>query len=227
MQFANLNELMLERFDNLNELTRKVLQFACVLGSSFDFGEILEISGHILLIPEDERDVHSEEVQLALEEAVIEGILDETLQNEDSAGIDESEDIFTSMTIQLGKDTEETKVVDTPEYRVYSFHHSSWQRLVLSLLLDSWKRDIHKHVATNIEAREPDPEKRDHRTKLRLFQHWKGSDETAKAADLGLDIGQGYKMLGLNQHSIKVYVSALEMWKRHALGEGEVAIGGK
>ncbi len=211
----------------MSELTRKVLQFASVLGANFDFDEILEISGHILLVDKDDMEDHAMEVQLALEAAVEEGIIDETFQdNENDAESAEQNGFLSNLGMRGSFDRNEKKA-DTPEYRIYTFHHSSWQRVVSSLLLDSWKRDIHKHAAMAIEAKTPEVEKRDDRTKVKLFQHWKESDSTVKASDVALDIGQSYKMFGLNEQSTKVYENALEMWKKHQLGNGEKAVGGK
>eukprot|EP00554_Chaetoceros_debilis_P009004 CAMPEP_0194101608 /NCGR_PEP_ID=MMETSP0150-20130528/2290_1 /TAXON_ID=122233 /ORGANISM="Chaetoceros debilis, Strain MM31A-1" /LENGTH=1615 /DNA_ID=CAMNT_0038788273 /DNA_START=63 /DNA_END=4907 /DNA_ORIENTATION=- len=221
MQFANLDELMLQRVDNLSELARKVLHFASILGSSFDFEEILEISGHILAIPPEDLNQHSIDIHFALESAVEEGILDETLEEE------EKEDgLMASLNIPGSSGKMKDSEKQNYEYRVYTFHHSSWQRLVLSLLLDSWKRDIHKHAAMAIEANWPDAESRDYRTKVKLFQHWKESDNSLKASDLALDIGQSYKMLGLNQHSITVYENALEIWRKHTPDNEESLVAG-
>merc|ERR1719491_649914 len=41
-----------------------------------------------------------------------------------------------------------------------------------------------------------------------------------------LDIGQSYKMLGLNQHSITVYKNALEIWKKQKPADGESLLAG-
>ena len=225
VQFVNLDELMLQCLDNLSILTRKILQFASVLGSTFDFNEILQLSGLILSIPPKEMRQHSIDIQLALESAVEEGILDETLETINEGGI------LTSMLAnkQTSQDEMQEKddCIKDSKYSQYTFHHSSWQRLVLSLLLDSWKCDIHKYAAMAIEAKSHDADSQDYRTKVKLFQHWKKSENSLKSFDLALDIGQSYKMLGLNQHSTSVYGNALEIWKKHKPADGESLIAGK
>jgi len=222
LHYTNLNELLLLRIDNLDDLTRKALHFASVLGASFELQEIVEISGHILCIPEEEKEQHSLAIKTSLEAAVEEGILDVTVQDE--SDVDEEHSKISMMMIKV--DCSDGQIHKYLPRRKYSFYHSTWRRLILSMLLDSWKRDIHKHAAMAIEARSPDPETRDYRTKVKLFQHWKDSEDTLKAADFALDIGQSFKMLGLNLHSIKIYDDALEMWRKHKPSKSEDTIGG-
>lgn len=208
----------------MDDLTRRVLHFASVLGHSFEVREIIDIAEHILCVPSEEKAQLAHDIDAALQTAVAEGILDEMVRIHDADEDDECDKIKL-MTIQCDSNECDEKEIDTR--RVYSFYHSTWQRLILSLLLDSWKRDIHEHAAMAIEARLPNTEQRDYRIKVKLFQHWKESENTVKAADLALDIGQSYKLLGLNQQSIKVYEDALDMWRKDQPAEGEELIAGK
>ncbi len=212
----------MQRVDNLDDMTRKVLHFASVLGESFKIREMVEISEHILNIPQKDKEDHFYAIQDALSAAVEDGILYEIVLDEES--VDEERNKIKSMLISV--DSKEDFEDETENRRVYSFCHSTWRRLILSLLLDSWKRDIHKHAAMAIEARSPDANSRDYRTKVKLFQHWKSSENTVKAAELALNIGQSYKMLGLNLHSIKVYDDALNMWRKVQPDEEEDLIAG-
>ena len=44
LQFANIEELLLQRLDHLDDMTRMSLHFAAILGMSFKFDEMLEVS---------------------------------------------------------------------------------------------------------------------------------------------------------------------------------------
>jgi hypothetical protein len=98
---------------------------------------------------------------------------------------------------------------------VYSFHHDTWRRVILSLLLDSYLQDIHKHAAIAIEDRIGEEDSQDYATQVKLFRHWKESANTVRAAQVALDIGRNFKLLGMNLHSIQIYQDAIEMWKKH------------
>jgi len=74
------------------------------------------------------------------------------------------------------------------------------------------------------EARVPDNDRRDNRTKVKLFSHWKGSDDTINAGKVALNVGMSFKLLGMN--SAQVYGEAINMWKRHDPPEGEGRIAG-
>jgi len=233
LQFANIEELLLQRIDNLDDMARKTLHFAAVLGMTFSFNEILEISEHILSISEEGKEHHRTEVLRALQAAVEEGIIDAIV--EDDERVDEAVDAISSMIINLhleagGEAEEDAGKQSTARFKgntTYNFYHDTWRRVISSLLLNSRKRDIHKHAAMAIEARFPDEGRRDYRTKVKLFRHWKESENAVNAAKLALDIGQSFKLLGLNLHSISVYEDALDMWKKHDPMEGEDTIGGK
>jgi hypothetical protein len=63
-------------------------------------------------------------------------------------------------------------------------------------------------------------------TKVKLFQHWKGSENTIRAAEVALDIGKSFKLLGMNLHSIKVYEDAIDMWKMKGTVNDEDIVAG-
>ena len=238
LQFANIEELLLQRVDNLDDMARKTLHFAAVLGMTFSFNEILEISEHILSISEEGKEKHAIAIHLALQAAVDEGIIDEIV--EDDERVDEAEDTISSMMINFRVEADggaddtpanehegQKRSFDRSGGLMYIFYHDMWRRVISSLLLNSRKRDIHKHAAMAIETRFPDEGRRDYRTKVKLFRYWKESGNSINASKLALDIGQSFKLLGLNLHSISVYEDALDMWKKHDPMEGEDTIGGK
>lgn len=109
----------------------------------------------------------------------------------------------------------------------YTFYHDTWRRVIKSLMLDSWIQDIHMHAAMAIETRVPDNAMRDHETKVKIFQHWKGSGNTIRSAVAALDIGKSFKLLGMNRVSISVYEDAIDMWKSSESMEHENMVAGK
>ena len=215
------------RLDNLDDTTRKTLHIAAVLGMSFSMKEILEISGHILSISEENKKEHAVVVRSSLKQAVAEGILDEDIyDSQDDWSLSNGSDM-SEMIVDIGDSTGARPRKHLTVQYTYTFYHDTWRRVIKSLMLDSWVRDIHMHAATAIEARVPDNEMRDYGTKVKLFQHWKGSENTIRAAEVALDIGKSFKLLGMNLHSIKLYEDAIDMWQRHDPTEGEDRIGGK
>lgn len=213
------------RLDNLDDVVRKTLHIAAVLGMTFVLSEILEISEHILCISDDDKEQHALTIRRSLKAALEEGILDENIRDdENDAGASSNASVVSNMLV----DTRSTKKNDDSllDYS-YTFYHDTWRRVIKSLMLDSWIQDIHMHAAMAIETRVPDNDMRDYITKVKLFQHWKGSANTIRAAKVALDIGKSFKLLGMNRHSIGVYEDAIDIWKRCKPMEGENIVAGK
>ena len=224
LKFDNIEDLFLQRLDNLDDVTRKILQFAAVLGMSFSSSEIMEISEHIQAVSPHEKEGHDQKIRNALKTAVKQGILDETVIDD----LDDNGSTGSVVTMMV----DITGVKDGSHHghlgeSTYFFYHDTWRRVIISLLLDSWIRDIHKHAAMAIEARVPEDEMRDYRTKVKLFRHWKGSENTINASKIALDIGKSFKDLGMNYQSIRVYQDAIDMWKRHKSTDEKAAVAGE
>ena len=190
-------------------MTRKVLQIACVIGTSFEVDEIVGISTRLMSIGNDEKEQHISEVMYALEQAVEYGIFEELVDN----NISDHDD-------KLGDEAEEVGKV------FYSFQHSSWKRLIQSIILDSFKHDINKYAAFAIEEMYPNQSMRNYRIKLKLFRHWKEAEEKVSAASVALNVGKSFKILGLNEQGIEVYNDALDIWKKYECAEGESRVSG-
>ena len=217
MFFSSLDELLLQRIDELDEFTRKTLHLASVLGKTFSLMEIIGISEHVSSIVEDGRKSHTDKLRRSLDVAVEEGILDEYLPDK----VDDSpfyvDNFYIGATSEAKGEVVDTKIHDIlqQEDLYFTFSHDTWRQKILSLLLDAYKQDIHKHAASSLEAKIPDIIMADYRTKMRLFAHLKGSGNCFKAADLAVNIGKGFVYLGLNRQSIRVYDEALDMWRKN------------
>lgn len=237
LSFASIDDILLHRIDHLSDFARKVLQFASAFGLSFDYKELVDLSIHVLNISDEDKCDHLNDLKEALLMAVEGGILDEFVKDDDSDD-DAPLELSTVMVQVATKDhfEENSKSGITNatfhgaetdrDARRYCFRHDKWRRLVNSLMLDSWKRDIHKHAALSIVENIQDPEDLDYPTKIKLFRHWKKAQNPTKVAELALDIGQSLKHLGLNPQSVKVYQQAQAMWQSNSVVNGEANIDG-
>ncbi len=216
------------RLDNLDDMARKMLHIAAVLGMTFALSEVLEISERILSISQNDKEKHAITIQQSLKAALEEGILDENISDDgDMDSVSSKESALANIVISADVD-DCADILDVPLKDIsYNFYHDTWRRVIKSVMLDSWIQDIHMHAAMAIETRLPDNEMRDYSTKVKLFQHWKGSENTIRAAEVALDTGKSFKLLGMNLHSIKVYEDAIDMWKRHETVNDEDIVAGK
>jgi hypothetical protein len=222
MQFSTLDELLLQRIDDLDDFTRKTLHLAAVLGHTFTLADIIGVSEHVLSIAEKDKFSHTKKMRSSLDQAVEEGILDEAVVDE----VDDATVPIQNLSINLFPDLDkEEKSEDfyLPQNDDLCFHfsHDTWRQKILSLLLDSYKRDIHMHAASTIESNTLDIEESDYRTKMRLFVHLKQSGNTSKAAELALHVGKTFSNVDLNLHSIRVYDEALDMWRKNRVVEDD------
>lgn len=223
--------------DHLSDFARKVLQFASAFGLTFEYKALVDLSIHVLNVSSEDTCDHLNALRKALQEAVEEGILDEFVKDDDS--MDDTHDELSSMMVQVVRNDDHeiyskcqsTNVtihcVETIDRGaiLYSFRHDKWRRLVTSLMLDSWKRDIHKHAALSIEEKQ-DSTDLDFHTKIKLFRHWKKAHNPTKVAELALGIGQSLKHLGLNPQSVKIYKQAQMMWQSSPDAHEEESIDG-
>ncbi len=212
LQSATLDDLLLQRIDDFDDFTRKTIQLAAVLGRSFSQQEVIQISEQILSIPEKEKGSHADKISSSFALAVQEGIIDE-VEDENGVHLISRKMSFESLS-SLIDENENDVFIDVNKH--FEFRHSSWRHKILSLLLDSYKRDIHMHAASAIQKTISSDDDTSYYTKLRLFMHLKESENSLKAADLALDMGKNLKYLGFNSHSIKIYNEALSMWSQNS-----------
>jgi hypothetical protein len=204
-------------------MTRKSLHFATILGMSFKFDELLEICLRLNSVPSSGREAYANSLKRSMKAATKEGIIDTIILELQDEGGSEINDCVHTFAFDLSGSVDGSMDLECVEY---SFHHDTWRRVIMSLLLDSYIQDIHRQAAMAIEARVPDNDRRDYRTKVKLFSHWKGSDDTINAGKVALDVGRSFSFLGMNSNSAQVYGEAINMWKRHDPPEGEERLAG-
>ena len=219
MQFISLNELLLQRIDDLDDFTRKMLHMGSVLGHTFSLAEMIKVSQKMLSIPTRKKLEHSRRIKSSLEIAVKEGILKERPIDEVDADFQlkhYSRDHLTRSTFKSIDidDCDDDDDDDDNREMNYHFCHDSWRTKILSLLLDSYKRDIHMHAAKTIETEISNLTDTDNHKKMRLFGHLKGSGNTFEAAELALKLGNQFSNQGLHSNTIYLYDESLDMFRK-------------
>jgi len=213
--FASVDDLILHRIDELGDNIREVLCVAAVLGTTFDLLELRTVYVELFHIPISDRDRATKRICHTLKLALKENILRESfdLKNADNLGhsLDDSHNDPQTSNMSLEQNHEESFVIENRQYR---FYHDTWKRNIMALLLDSRKRDIHRHAAKALETRYVTEERHDYRSKIQIFRHWKESGSNLQATELALEIGKSLVSLGLNNDCIRIYNDALDMWKR-------------
>jgi predicted ATPase len=129
-RMGSVPEIILHRIDSFDVAVRNILNIGAVLGKSFTLKEVTAVlkENHDM----KEADLEKEAVE-SLDMAIAEGIL----------RVEETPDPERD-----NNDEEKSGNVS------YTFYHSIWQTTILSLMLDSRKRDVHRKIALSMEARE-------------------------------------------------------------------------
>jgi tetratricopeptide (TPR) repeat protein len=211
--FESVGELLLHRIDSFDVSVRNVLNLGAVLGNSFELIEIVAVLQRMSGEDPQLDILRMESTRAALEFAVEEGILYmqyDTEEKNDNAEIPFGESI-TSMASSNPHRSHRPDGHPSNKFVTYTFCHDIWRTMILNLMLDSRKRDMHRIIALTLEAQHGD-DTDDYLSRMKLFSHWKASGESTKAAELALCIGKSFESLGLQDQSIKLYEDAIEMW---------------
>jgi predicted ATPase len=221
IQFPTLDELITSRIDHLNDSVRKTLQIASVLGAEFDERDIRGVYGKLFGIQDENMTIND-----ALSEAVDEGILEDTIYEEDEEDIGATSDRLLSMTVATDGSATAGSCTHV-ERKVYRFHHDTWLRVISSLLLKSFKRDIHLHAALALESGQIHSDDMiDYHSKLKLLRHWKGCGNVGKVSEIALEVGKMYKDHALFSSCTMVCEEAISLWKEQET-EDEDRVAGK
>lgn len=221
---------MLQRIDELDDFTRKILHMASILGHTFTIGEIVGLSEQVLSIKEENMAAHIKKVEESLKIVVKEGILDDNAPHQSvSTEFFSFQQISSSSIVEdFDEDDEIDDFTDneTVNGTFYQFCHDSWRQAVLSLLLDSYKQDMHLHAAKSIESRMLSFDESDYHTKIRLFNHLKLGRDHCKATVVALAVGKSFMGMSLSLHSIYIYNDTLDMWRSSSVNDDDEMIAG-
>lgn len=221
--FSSLRDLMLQRIDGLDDFTRKILHLASILGNTFTFKEILGLSEQVFSISGDMSEDHLAKVEDSLIVAVSQGILDDNAPHQSvHTKLYSMQDISVSSFPQhseFEEDEFDDFIDNNVDEKHYQFSHDTWRQAILSLLLESYKKDMHMLAARSIESRMGSHEEADYHTKIKLFGHLKHSGDSSNATTLSLSVGESFMNLGLNLHCINIYEKALDMWRKSSLND--------
>jgi tetratricopeptide (TPR) repeat protein len=210
--FESVGELLLHRVDSFDVSVRNVLNLGAVLGNSFELIEIVAVLQRMSGEDPQVDKLRMESTRAALEFAVEEAIL--YMQYDTGDKNDSAEILFgESMTSLASSNPNRLHRPDghPSNNLTYTFCHDIWRTMILNLMLDSRKRDMHRIIAVTLEAQHGD-DTNDYLSRMKLFSHWKASGESTKAAKLALCIGNSFESLGLQDQSIRLYEDAIEMW---------------
>ena len=197
---GSVPEIILHRIDSFDVAVRNILNITAVLGKSFTLKEVLSVL-------KENHDTREEELlketKESLQMAINEGILREEEAPNDDKDDDKEEE---------GEETRSQKEKGRTESIVYSFYHRIWQTTILSLMLDSRKKDVHKKIAASME-KEMRKDGSDFAFQMKLLGHWKSSGNTSKLTELAVSVGKHFEEhLGLPSQSIRIYEEALDAW---------------
>jgi len=219
---ASVGELILHRIDSFDAPVRNVLNIGAVLGSTFELVELVAVLREIVGGDGSDQILLILKTREALELAVDEGILffirnDEELADTDNIG---EQDMIASEGID---DNDEKSVPSRVSSFSFAFCHEIWRSTILKLMLGSRKRDIHRTIASTLEAQLGE-DMNDYLSRMKLFSHWKACGDQSKASTLAIDIGTTYENLGMHNQSIRLYEDALSLWSAQN-SSGEKVVG--
>jgi predicted ATPase len=207
LPFSKLGELIIHRLDNLEDSIRTTLQICAVLGEDFDVSDLLAVA-------ETANNVDRITLMNSLLEELQVLVNDDILQEIRGNIPDQSDrDLFSEDNSQDRCESDLSLKESALLPIKYRFTHNAWKTAILSMLLVSRKRDIHRNIALAFEAREAILRKKDYRSRLKLFSHWKESGERIKAANVALDILKKFELFGFQNQSLTVISDAIGMWK--------------
>jgi len=199
--FATVKELMVTRIDAFDSEVRNLLDIAAVMGDSFemsDVGAVVHRKSGDAYTSENWL-LHILRVQRLLDQLVEEGILIENIGDN-------------RLLKTVYKKAESGEVNGKVENREFFFTHSVWRSVVLKMMLRIRQAVIHRYIALVLEGKQQ-VSASDYIQKMKLFQHWKASSDTSKAATLALSIGESLEDLGMSEDGSRVFEEALSMWE--------------
>jgi hypothetical protein len=180
-----------------------------VFGREFELSDITTVCRGWLLT-EESYEESCVRIVRALNYAVSEGIIDEIYEG----GQDQKTGEFDEELEADDEMLEASEIEKTKHYNVqYRFHHDTWRENILTLLLDSRKKEIHSIIADSLEtSMNEGGMTTDYCFMVKLFNHRKASGNTMKASSLALAIGESFVHIFLNNQAIHIYDEALAMW---------------
>lgn len=198
--FANVGEHMLHRMDVLSPETRTHVNLGAILGPSFESLDVVRVMERYRGISDEEKEQHCRSVLESLEQAAECGILEEDLSG---AGM--------SMSFCAGDES-----FLAQDRITYKFTHADWQKNILKIVLDSWKREMYQLLAESLEDRFDFNSRNPDRAIRHLFEPFKGGKKKGKnisvASELALKIGKQLIGQGKGRQSLEVYQKALNLW---------------
>ena len=199
----NARQLSPNEFDN----NKTPDQFVCRCGKSGILCECRRDSIHSTFSKGPISGIHRMSSGLTLESS-LSGISSRNMKRSSSFASFGSIDDGDSRT--LGSDGQLDHYLD----KIYQFKSFIWRQSVLSTLLQSRKKQLHKQVALSLEAEGfgyPMSNFEDNRNSLFLLEHWKQAEDMHKSCHLIFDIGKRYEEWGFSALAIDIYEDGIDI----------------
>lgn len=194
---------MLNRFDSLDALVRKILHTCAILGQSFSLSDVVRVH-----CP----DIRMTLIEDSLNVAISEMILVEFDDEEDKSTCSSHAGSNSHFGASVGHSKTSSRL-DIEGERNFEFSHDMWRKTVLATLLEARKVKLHRLIAIAMEneLHGGTLERSDLSRLLTLFEHWKLCGEFSKAAPLALVVGNRLNDWDLLDLSVDICRDALDM----------------
>ena len=218
LSHTSVGDIIVARLDSFDAPVRNALNLGAVIGFNFEFADIIAITQHFAGASRHEKCIQAKKTHDALDFLVTDGILIETCIGGDAEAASSLDHLSSVVVCSRNDDPIVTVLLkDTNPYefknKSYQFCHDIWRSSILSLMLDTRKKHIHRTIAQILEQHQTVDESDDFSSRLKLFGHWRSAGETCKAASVALAIGSSFESLGLFEQSIKLYNDTLSIWR--------------
>lgn len=213
--------MILQEIDRFRGIARKVLNLAAVMGSLFEFSDLMAVLFTLQGTKAGKAPPNADALRIgalrALSSAAKKGIL--CVEWNGGETFDQpppSRSVMVESNLPPPTDP-------IPDELICCFSHDMWRSSILGLMLDRRKSELHRAIALTLEATDLNNTK-DFTSRLLLFGHWKASGDFLETSRIALDAGKMFEDLGLHKQNVGLYQEALGMWSRTV--DSKDAVGG-
>jgi hypothetical protein len=203
--------MILQEIDRFRGIARNFLNIAAVMGSSFEFSELMAVMFTLKGTNAGNASANADALRIgalrALSSAAKKGIL--CVEWNGGENIDNPPASFSA----LVESNLQPSTDPFPDELICCFSHDMWRSSILGLMLDRRKSELHRAIALTLESTDLHNTK-DFTSRLLLFGHWKASGDFLETSRIALDTGKMFEDLGLHKQNVGLYQEALGMLAR-------------
>jgi len=219
---ASVGGIIVHRLDTFTRTVRTILDLGAVLGTSFDLADIINVTNRTADCPFEDKEENSQKIHDALDFLVNEGILVEVCLGGDVEG-----EHYIENDLRAEPSPSSLKKDHVFQDKTYTFCHDIWRASILSLMLESRKKRIHKFIASSLQAQTKKCNT-DYMSLMKIWNHLTAAGERTQAADVALAVGKSFEGLGMYEQSVKLYEDTLGLWRAgpESVDSDAIEIGG-